>query len=257
MELPDSRGGKVLTVNNLSKNLGNRIILNNVNFDVNSGEIVGILGENGAGKTTLMRIISTLLKPDKGSFEIDGYKNGEYDNEIRKRIGILFGNDTGLYSELTGKENIEYFARLNGMSKYEARQGVEILTQKLECSSFVNKKVGKMSRGMKQKIAFARALVHNPSLVILDEPEAGLDFVSAKTVFDFMKDCRAESKAVLFSSHSMENIKMCSDRIVVLKNGTIAANVSMSELRGRFTDEEINGYLFSFVERKRECRVIL
>lgn len=243
---------RVLEVNNLSKNFGNKIILNDVNFDVKSGEIVGILGENGAGKTTLMRIISTLLKPDKGNLEIDGYRNGENDNEIRKRIGILFGNDTGLYNELTGKENIEYFARLNGMSKYDSGRSTEVLTQKLDCSSFVNKKVGKMSRGMKQKIAFTRALIHNPSLVILDEPEAGLDFVAAKTVFDFMKECRAENKAVLFSSHSMENIKMCSDRIVVLKNGTIAANVSMSELRGKFTDEKINGYLFSFVEKGKE-----
>ena len=239
----------MLKVNNLNKSFGNKKVLIDATFDVNSGEIVGILGENGAGKTTLMRIITTLLKPDEGSFEVDDYKNDKDDNEIRKRIGVLFGNDTGLYNELTGRENIEYFATLNGMSKRDARQVAEILAEKLEFSAFINKKVGKMSKGMKQKIAFARALIHNPSLIILDEPEAGLDFVAAKIVFDFMKECKAENKAVLFSSHSMENIKLCSDRIIVLKNGTIVANVSMSELRDKFTDREINEYLFSFVER--------
>lgn len=239
----------MLRINNINKSFGDKKVLKDVNFDVKSGEIVGILGENGAGKSTLIRIISTLLSPDDGEFEVAGYKNKENDDAIRKNIGVLFGNDAGLYNELTGGENIEYFARLNGMSKRDAKQSVEILSKKLEFSSFANTKVGKMSKGMKQKIAFARALIHNPSLVILDEPEAGLDFVAAKIVFDFMKECKAENKAVLFSSHSMENIKLCSDRIIVLKNGTVAANVSMSDMRDKFTDKEINEYLFSFVER--------
>lgn len=247
----------MLKVKNINKSFGNKKVLKDVNFDVKSGEIVGILGENGAGKSTLIRIIATLLSPDEGEFEIAGYKNGKNDDDIRKNIGVLFGNDAGLYNELTGGENIEYFAQLNGLSKRDAKQSVEILSKKLEFSSFVNKKVGKMSKGMKQKIAFARALIHNPSLVVLDEPEAGLDFVAAKTVFDFMKECKAENKAVLFSSHSMENIKLCSDRIIVLKNGTVTANVSMSDMRDKFTDKEINEYLFSFVEKgEKKCGIM-
>ena len=237
----------MINILNISKNFKAKEVLTDVSFDVKDGEIVGLLGENGAGKSTLLRIISTMLKPTSGTAVINGYDLLENPEEIRKQIGILFGSEVGLYERLTARENLEYFADLNGMSTQDKNARVEELIEKFAFGDYVDKQVGTFSRGMKQKIAVARSIIHNPSVMLFDEPDAGLDFKAAKIVFDFMEMCKAEGKSIIFSSHSMENIKNYSDRMAVLHKGEIVKTFDVNEYRAKYTDKEINNMLFNLV----------
>lgn len=221
--------------------------LKNVSFEVNDGEIVGLLGENGAGKSTLLRIISTMLKPTSGNAKVNGFDLITQQKEVRKNIGTLFGSEVGLYDRLTARENLEYFAKLNGMSSNETNKRISELIEHFGFSDYVDRQVGTFSKGMKQKIAIARAIIHNPDAILFDEPESGLDFKAAKTVFDFMEHCKNQNKSIIFSSHSMESIKNYSDRMVVLNKGKIMKIFDVNECREKFTDREINNMLFDLV----------
>lgn len=237
----------MIKILNISKNFNNVEALKGVSFDVNNGEIVGLLGENGAGKSTLLRIISTMLTPTSGTALVNGYDLLKNPKEVRKNIGILFGSEVGLYERLTARENLEYFAQLNGMSKKDASARINILIDKFSFKDYADKQVGTFSKGMKQKVAIARSIVHDPSIMLFDEPDSGLDFKAAKTVFDFMELCKKEGKSIIFSSHSMENIKNYSDRMAVIHKGEIIKTFDVQEYREKYTDREINDMLFNLV----------
>ncbi len=237
----------MIKILNISKNFKKNQALNNVNFDVNDGEIVGLLGENGAGKSTLLRIISTMLTPTSGTALINGYDLLKSPKEVRKNIGILFGSEVGLYERLTARENLEYFAQLNAMSKKEADERIDLLINKFSFREYADKQVGTFSKGMKQKIAIARSIVHDPSVMLFDEPDSGLDFKAAKIIFDFMELCKKEGKCIVFSSHSMENIKNYSDKMVVIHRGEIIKTFDVHEYREKYTDRKINEILFNLV----------
>ncbi len=221
--------------------------IKDVSFSVNNGEIVGLLGENGAGKSTLMRMISTMLAPTDGTAVVDGYDLRLNPKEVRKNIGILFGSEVGLYERLSARENLEYFATLNGMNKKEANDRINELAEIFDFKKYIDRRVGTYSRGMKQKIAIARAIVHNPGTILLDEPDAGLDFRASKIIFDFMELSKKNSKSIIFSSHSIENIKNYSDRIVVLHKGKIIKTINVHEYREKYSDKEINEFIFNLV----------
>lgn len=231
----------------ICKKFKNFEALKDINFSVADGEIVGLLGENGAGKSTLMRTISTMLLPSAGTAKISGYDLLENPKEVRKSIGILFGSEVGLYERLTARENLEYFASLNGLSHKETAKRIEDLSEIFDFKEYIDKKVGTYSRGMKQKIAIARAMVHDPGVILLDEPDAGLDFRASKIIFDFMESCKKENKSIIFSSHSVENIKNYSDRIVVIHKGQIIKTLNVNEYREKYSDKEINNILFNLV----------
>lgn len=237
----------MIKISNISKNFKNTQALNGVSFDVNNGEIVGLLGENGAGKSTLLRIISTMLTPTEGTATVNGYDLIKNPKEVRKNIGILFGSEVGLYERLTARENLEYFAQLNGMSKKEADARINLLIEKFSFKDYADKQVGTFSKGMKQKVAIARSVVHNPSVMLFDEPDSGLDFKAARIIFDFMELCKKEGKSIIFSSHSMENIKNYSDKMVVIHKGKIIKTFDVHEYREKYTDREINDMLFNLV----------
>lgn len=237
----------MIEISGISKKFKNFKALDDINFTVNNGEIVGLLGENGAGKSTLLRIISTMLTPDSGTAKICGYDLLLNQKKVRENIGILFGSETGLYDRLSAKENLEYFASLNGMSSDEASKRIDELSETFDFKSYINKRVGTYSRGMKQKIAIARAIVHNPSAILLDEPDAGLDFRASKIILDFIEFLKNKNKSIIFSSHSIENIKNYSDRIIVIHKGKLIKSFNMPEYREKYTDKEINEILFNLV----------
>lgn len=237
----------MISILNISKKFNKTNALTNVSFEVPDGQIIGLLGENGAGKSTLMRIISTMLFPTEGTAKVDGYDILENPKEVRKNIGILFGSEVGLYERLTSRENIEYFGMLNGMNKEDCAKSIDYLMERFSFGDYADKQVGTLSKGMKQKIAIARSIVHNPSVMLFDEPDSGLDFKAAKVVFDFMESCKNENKSIIFSSHSMENIKNYSDKIIVLHKGVTVTSFSVEEYRRKYTEREINDILFNLV----------
>ncbi len=237
----------MINILNVSKTFKTTEALKDVSFEVNDSEIVGLLGENGAGKSTLLRIISTMLSPTNGNVIVNNHSILDDPQNVRKNIGILFGSEVGLYERLTARENLEYFAKLNGMPDSEITERVNHLVEKFSFADYADKQVGTFSKGMKQKVAVARSIVHNPSVMLFDEPDSGLDFKAAKIIFDFMELCREEGKSIIFSSHSMENIKNYSDRMVVIHKGTVVKTFDVHEYREKYTDREINNILFSLV----------
>ena len=153
----------------------------------------------------------------------------------------------GLYDRLTARENLEYFAKLNNMNADEINDRINYLIDRFKFRSYADKQVYNFSKGMKQKVSIARSIVHDPAVMLFDEPDSGLDFKASKIIFDFMEDCKKEGKSIIFSSHSMENIKNYSDRIVVLHKGEIIKEFNVEEYRKKYTDREINDILFNLV----------
>ena len=229
----------MLRVENLTKKFKKVIAVDNVSFEVNPGEIIGLLGENGAGKTTTLRMLATMLKPTSGNAMIDGYNIIDNPNKIRERIGILFGGDVALYDRLTGRENMIYFAKLNGMSDLEANQAVNKITSELEMSDYIDRPVGKYSRGMKQKVSLARSIIHQPDVMLFDEPSTGLDVLSSKLIHDFILKCKKDNKAIVFSSHNMyETEKLC-DRIIIIHKGKIVASGTIEQLKKDYQKDSL------------------
>ncbi|MAP20961.1 ABC transporter ATP-binding protein [Marisediminitalea sp.] len=190
----------------------------NVSFHCSSGEVLGLLGPNGAGKTTTLRMLSTALKPDAGDITIDGTNVVKTPVIARKMIGFLSGS-TGLYGRLTGRENIAYFGQLHGMSAAQIDTKIAELADVLDLHSFLDRKCENFSTGMKQKTAIARAVVHDPKVVILDEPTTGLDIMAAQTVLDFIQRLKEKGVPVIFSTHHLDEVSELCDRVTVIHHG--------------------------------------
>ncbi|KOF57534.1 MULTISPECIES: ABC transporter ATP-binding protein [Clostridium] len=220
-----------------------------VSFNVNNGEIVGLLGENGAGKTTTLRMLATMLKISSGKAIVNGYDIAKEPDKARGEIGILFGGDVGLYDRLTARENMMYFAKLNGMSDEEAKSSIENLAGQLEMEEYIDKRVGKFSRGMKQKVSIARSIVHNPSVVLFDEPTTGLDVSAARIVQDFILNCKKENKAVIFSSHSMAEVEKLCDRVIIIHKGKLIEQGTIDDLKRRYNNSDLEEVFVSLINR--------
>lgn len=229
----------MIEVNNLSKSFKDIKAVDNISFSVKSGEIVGLLGENGAGKTTTLRMLATMLKPTGGTAKINGYDILTEDSKVRSQIGILFGGEVGLYDRLTARENIRYFAMLNGLSKEEANKNIESLAKALEMEEYIDRRVGKFSRGMKQKVAIARSIVHNPKVMLFDEPTMGLDVTAARIVQNFIFKCKEENKSIIFSSHSMMEVEKLCDRVIIINKGKIVESGSITELKEKYKNNNL------------------
>jgi sodium transport system ATP-binding protein len=229
----------MIEVNNLSKSFKDIKAVDNISFSVKSGEIVGLLGENGAGKTTTLRMLATMLKPTGGTAKINGYDILTEDSKVRSQIGILFGGEVGLYDRLTARENIKYFAMLNGLSKEEANKNIESLAKALEMEEYIDRRVGKFSRGMKQKVAIARSIVHNPKVMLFDEPTMGLDVTAARIVQNFIFKCKEENKSIIFSSHSMMEVEKLCDRVIIINKGKIVESGSITELKEKYKNNNL------------------
>ena len=228
----------MIEVANVCKSFGKTQVIQNISFTAQSGQITGFIGANGSGKTTTMRLISTILHPDSGSICVDGTDVIRDPNGARRHMGVLFGGDVSLYNRLTAWENILYFAKLQGMDEDQAAERIKVLSNLLDMERFLFKRVQGFSRGMRQKVAFAKSIVHDPSTILLDEPSTGLDIYSIRDVQDFILTCKEQGKTVLVSTHNMHEIERLCDNLVIIANGRIIRNGTKREiLAGEGTDD--------------------
>jgi sodium transport system ATP-binding protein len=242
----------MIDVNNLSKAFKKVKAVDNISFKVNDGEIVGLLGENGAGKTTTLRLLATMLKSTGGTAIVNGYNINKEPETVRGEIGILFGGEVGLYDRLTGRENIRYFAELNGMSRKEADESIDKLAKNLDMHEYIDRRVGKFSRGMKQKVAIARSIVHNPSVVLFDEPTAGLDVTAARIVQDFILKCKRDNKAIIFSSHTMSEVEKLCDKIIIIHKGKILEEGTIKQFKEKYKNDDMEEIFMNLVGEGNE-----
>ncbi|RDV25191.1 ATP-binding cassette domain-containing protein [Alteromonas aestuariivivens] len=201
-----------------------------VSFSCNQGQVLGLLGPNGAGKTTTLRMLSTALKPDHGEIAIQGVNVVEKPLVARQKIGFLSGS-TGLYGRLTGRENITYFGQLHGMQADAIEQRIAYLADLLELHSFLDRRCESFSTGMKQRTAIARAVVHSPEVVILDEPTTGLDIMAAQTVHTFIRQLKEQGTPVIFSTHHLDEVSELCDQVTVIDAGVTRFNNSLSAFK--------------------------
>jgi len=219
----------MIEATSLYKAFGSVKAVDGVGFVARDGEITGLLGPNGAGKTTTLRMLYTLMKPDAGSVRVDGIDASVDPTAVRRRLGVL-PDARGLYKRMTARENIDYFARLQGLDAGIARRSADALIAALDMAAFANRRTEGFSQGQRVKTAIARALVHDPRNVILDEPTNGLDVMATRAMRAFMRRLKDEGRCVLFSSHIMQEVAALCDRIVVIAHGRVVADASPAAL---------------------------
>lgn len=226
----------MIAVENLRKSFNTRKgkveAVSGVSFQAADGEITGLLGPNGAGKTTTLRMLYTLMRPQSGRVLVDGLDATDNPDAVRSCLGVL-PDARGLYKRLTARENIEYFGRLHDLDDRTIGERTARLVEALEMGEFIDRRTEGFSQGQRTKTAIARALVHDPHNVILDEPTNGLDVMTTRSMRAFLRNLRAQGSCVLFSSHIMQEVAAVCDRIVVIARGHVVADGTPNELRAR------------------------
>ena len=212
-------------------------MLRGVNLDARAGEIFGLLGPNGAGKTTTLRVICTLLAPDAGSVEVLGFDVRTAPEEVRRRVGVVTA-EFGVYPRLTARENIAYFAELSGVLDGELTDRVDAVLDRLDMGSFARQRAESLSSGQKQKVAIARAIVHDPPVLMFDEPTSNLDVLASREVREFMVESRGRGKCVIFSTHVLHDAERLSDRVTIIHEGRVVAGGTTADVRGTHADLE-------------------
>ena len=224
-------------VERLEKALGKNKVLRGISLEANSGEIFGLLGPNGAGKTTTLRVICTLLAPDVGSVGVLGFDTKTAPEEVRRRVGVVTA-DIGVYPRLSARENIKYFAELSGVLDSEMDRRVDAVLNRLDRASFANQRAESLSSGQKQKVAIARAIVHDPEVLMFDEPTSNLDVLASREIREFMVESRGRGKCVIFSTHVLHDAERLCDRVTILHEGSIVATGPTADVRGTHRDLE-------------------
>jgi sodium transport system ATP-binding protein len=228
--MPSSPTGVV--VEHLSKRFGQALAVDDLSFAVPPGEIYGLLGPNGAGKTTTLRVLAAILTPTSGRAWLGGIDVAQDAPAARRKLGFLTGT-TGLYARLTGRELLTYFGRLHGMARGAIAARTELLAQALDLGALLDRRCEALSTGQKQRLSVARAVLHDPAVLILDEPTVGLDVLASRFLRDFVRAERDRGKAVLFSTHYLAEAELLCDRIGLLHRGRMLAEGSPGELRAR------------------------
>jgi sodium transport system ATP-binding protein len=218
-----------------------------VSFSCRPGEIYGLLGANGAGKTTTLRILATILAPTEGTAVVAGFDVAKDPQLVRSRVGFL-STATALYGRLTAREMVEYFGRLHGLDEPTLRRRIDEIFTRLEMNDFRDRRCDKLSTGMKQKVSIARTLVHDPSVMIFDEPTLGLDVMAARTIVNFIRECRDNGKTVVLSTHVMSEVEKLCDHIGIIHGGKLLAEGTLSDLRARFGIHDLEELFVKVVE---------
>jgi len=209
-----------------------------VSFTCQPGRIYGLLGANGAGKTTTLRMLATLLKPVSGTITVAGHDASSAPEKVRANVGFLAAS-TALYGRLTAREMITYFGELNGMTGDAIRSRVKQLADELDMHDFLDRRCDKFSTGMKQKTSIARTLVHDPAVMIFDEPTLGLDVMTARSIVKFVRECRNRGKTVIYSTHVMSEVEKLCDTIGIIHGGKLVAEGTLAELQARFAERDM------------------
>lgn len=215
------------------------LAVDGVSFAVHPGEIFGLLGPNGAGKTTTIRMLSTLLEPSSGTATICGYDVTREPMQARARLGVVLAGDRSLYWKLSGRENLEFFATLYHVPRDQVRARVDYVLQRMELADRADELVERYSTGMKQRLSLARALLADPPVLLLDEPTLGLDPQSARNLRELILELKREGRAILLTTHYMEEADLLCDRVAIIDHGTIIALDSPAELKGRLPHERV------------------
>ncbi len=230
----------------LTKRFGEFTAVDHVSFEVGNGKVFGLLGPNGAGKTTTMRLLSTLLKPTSGTATVAGHDLLREPQKVRASIGVL-PEDTGLYDRLTPREHLLYYGRLHRMPEDLLRKRGDELLDIMELKDRANTKVGDFSKGMKQKVALLRAFIHDPPVLLLDEPTAGLDVMSARSIQGFVERFRKEGKAIMISTHNMTEAQKLCDRVAIIDHAKIVAAGTVAELQKRTSQKDLESIFVQLV----------
>jgi len=220
--------------------------VDNVSFACQPGKIYGLLGANGAGKTTTLRMLATILEPTDGTAVVCGYDVIEQPEKVRANVGFL-STATALYPRLTAQELVEYFGRLNGLDEATLKKRVDDIFNRLDMNGFRDRRCDKLSTGMKQKTSIARTLVHDPPVMIFDEPTTGLDVMTARTIITFISDCRERGKAIIFSTHIMSEVERLCDHIGIIHDGKLLAHGTVSELRAKYAEHNLEEIIVKVV----------
>jgi sodium transport system ATP-binding protein len=237
----------LIEITGLHKEFGSVVAVEDVTFRAGDGQITGLLGPNGAGKTTTLRVLSTLVVPDRGEVKVDGIDVKREPVKVRERLGVL-PDTRGLYPRLTARENIRYYGELFGMETAALEQRIDHLVRVLDLGGVVDRRTQGFSQGERMKVAIARSLVHAPRNVLLDEPTNGLDVMSARAMRSFVKGLRSEGACVIFSSHVMSEVAALCDRIVVVAQGRVVADGTSEALLEKTGKKSLEEAFVTLVE---------
>ena len=243
----------MIDVHDLSKRFpdlhqGEVVALDGISFEVRPGEVFGLLGPNGAGKTTCLRLLSTILRPTSGTASIDGKDIVEEPDEVRARIGFLSGT-TGLYDRMTARETVEYFGRLYGIPEDQLNETIQQIFTTLSMHDFADVLTIRLSTGMRQKVSIARTLVHDPPVLIFDEPTNGLDVLVARAVLDTVARLRDQGKCIIYSTHIMREVERLCDRLAIIHRGRILAAGSQRDMLAASDQPDLEEHFFDLVSR--------
>lgn len=219
----------MIKVSNLYKSFGKVKAVRGISFEVQDGEITGLLGPNGAGKTTTLRMLYSLLPPDEGEIRIDGLDPTKDAMAIKQTLGVV-PDSRGLYTRMSARENISYYGKLHGMSAKDISSRIEELVETLDMADFIERRTEGFSQGQRVKVAIARAMVHKPQTVLLDEPSNGLDVMSTRALRRYILSLKEAGHSVILSTHIMQEVAALCDRIIIIADGQIAADGSAQEL---------------------------
>jgi sodium transport system ATP-binding protein len=233
---------------------GRFVALDGITFSASAGQIYGLLGPNGAGKTTALRILSTLLSPTGGSATINGYNVVTQPSLVRRHIGFMSAN-TAVYDRMTAWEMVQHFGRLYGIPDDELTERMEQLFDRLKMNDIRDRLGAKMSTGMKQKVSIARAIVHDPPVLIFDEATSGLDVLVARALLQTVAELRDHGKCILFSTHIMREAEKLCDRLAIIHRGSILAEGPLDELRDKYQEQDLEELFFQLISKHNEERL--
>jgi sodium transport system ATP-binding protein len=216
-------------------------------FDAFPGEVFGILGTNGAGKTTALRMLSTVLRPTSGDAQVAGASVVNHSDQVRKVIGFL-SSDTGVYGRLTSREMMEYFGRLNGLEEAEIAERISDICRTLDMAEFLSRRCDKLSSGQRQRVNIARTIMHDPPVLIFDEPTAGLDILASAQIVRFIRESKERGRCVIFSTHVMREAEKLCDRIVILHRGQVCVSGTLGELRSQFGRDDLEDVFLDAIQ---------
>ncbi len=235
---------------------GEVLALSDVTFSAGAGQIYGLLGPNGAGKTTALRILSTVLQPTRGQAIVGGFDVVTQPEMVRHQIGFISAN-TAVYDRMTAWEMVEYFGRLYGLADDELRERMEQLFDRFQMQEIRDLLGAKMSTGMKQKVSIARAIVHDPPVLIFDEATTGLDVLVAREVLNAVSELRDQGKCILFSTHIMREAERLCDRIAIMHRGHILAEGKLDELRDRHEERDLEELFFHLISKHKSEELVV